>query len=774
MRADIQSLVVQMIQGLQVNEEFSRRADVAKIVRGREYDKQNLYIRGGAAATWRQLAPSVFAQGLGDAGDGENVDQDMPNAYNLPLYQSQGKVLQGALSNTMPLARWRPVNTDEPRDTQTAKAKNNITELFWRNNPNDEIQPKMCSYFYTDGAFLSYVRYKEDPARFGYREEPILERIPTEVPAGYECPACGAAGDPAEVAQMGCPNCGAPFDEAAVTPPGVVEQEVETGKRKVANAAEVVSIYGKMNYRVPANATDVPDCLYVQIVEEASIWSLKAIFPDKADKIIGGDDPVAPTDTTERYARLDLNTTPGGMQNQAQYGVTYGGDVATYTRTWLRPAAYWVLDPESREELFAAYPDGMFVEMSGGVLLSEPRNESMDDHLFITHCYPGDGQIRESMGGPILDLQDAVSDVWNTAIDCARRAVPNLFVDDKVLSVNDLKKSPVLAGAIRPVNNDHADMRGAFFETTPSTLEPGAMNLLNQMMFDVPASMLGTQAVLQGATTNQRTASGQKLLLDQSLGRLGPAWRALRRAYVKISELAVLNFIKSRDTDVALPAIGTAGTSRSEIIRKEDLMGNAVAYCESDETFPLSPSDRREMLMMLMQNQSFNVLAPENYDKVKPLLGFDFTLPGEKARAKQMRETQRLLMGKPEPVLMPDPMTGQPIQALDQMGQPMFQPSVPINELEDHVAHLGALKAWIETEEAEAMEQENPEGFMNVMLHAQAHQMAMAPPPMPMAPGAPGLPPPPPGGPGAPPPPGLEAQGPPGASEGDAAMAMGG
>ncbi len=776
MPIDLEHVAVRMIQGLQVNEEFSRRADLAKVTRGREYDKQNLYIRGGGQAPWREIATNVYATGWqGGIGNETPEDIDAPQPYNIPLYQSQGKILQGALSNTMPLARWRAVNSDDPKDVITAKAKNDITELFWRNNPNDEVQPKMCSYFYTDGAFLCYVRSKEDPARFGYRNEPIMEQVPMPVPEGYQCPQCGAAGEPAEVEQMGCPNCGAPFNPEGLTPPSEVMQNVQTGSRKLPNAAEVISIYGKLNYRVPANAGDIPDCLYAQIVEEVSIWSLKAVFPDKADKIMGGDQPVAPTDTTERYTRLALNTTPGGMQGQQQYGVTYGGDTATYTRTWFRPAAYWILDEQTRDELFAAYPDGMYVEMCGTTLLTDPRNESMDDHLYIAHCYPGEGQIRESMGAPILDLQDAVSDGYNTAIDCMRRSVSTTFVDNEVLSRQDMKKTPVLAGSMYPVNNAKGDMARSFFETQPSKMDQSSLNLLNQMLFDLPAQFLGTQPVMQGAPSNQRTSSGLKLQLDQSLGRIGPAWRSLRRAYVKISELAVGVFVKSRNTDVDLPSIGTAGSSKSVVIRKEDLQGSAVAYCESDETFPLSPADRREMLMMLMQNPAFNVLAPENYDQVKPLLGFDFELPGEKAREKQVREIQRLLMGAPEPVMAVDEF-GAEVQAIDPMtGQPMFQPSVPVNKLENHEAHLSTLRSWIETEEAEQMERDNPEGFQNVMLHAQAHEMMLAPPPMPMMPGgAPGLPPPPPGGPGAPPPEGLAAQGPPGASEGDAAMAMGG
>lgn len=777
MPVDLEQIAVRMIQGLQVNEEFSRRADIAKIVRGREYDKQNLYIRGGGPAPWRELAPNVYANGWqGGIGDETPTDIDTPNPYNIPLYQSQGKILQGALSNTMPLARWKAVNSDDPTDVITAKAKNDITDLFWRNNPNDEIQPKMCSYFYTDGAFMCYVRYKEDPARFGYRNEPILEQVPMPVPEGYQCPKCGAAGEPAEVEQMGCPNCGAPFDPEGITPASEVMQQVQTGTRKLPNAAEVLSIYGKMNYRVPANASDIPDCLYAQIVEEVSIWSLKAVFPDKADKIMGGDAPVAPTDTTERYARLALNTTPGGMQGQQQYGVTYGGDTATYTRTWFRPAAYWILDDDARDALFAQFPDGMYVEMCGATLLTEPRNESMDDHLYIAHCYPGEGQIRESMGAPILDLQDAVSDGYNTAIDCMRRSVSTTYVDNKVLSRQDIRKTPVLAGSIVPVNNEFGDLGKAFYESQTSTMDASGYNFLNQMVSDLPPQLLGTQAVLQGATTNQRTASGQKLLLDQSLGRLGPAWRSLRRAYVKITELAVGVFVKSRNTDVDLPAIGTAGTSKSVVIRREDLQGNAVAYCESDETFPMSPSERRESAMLLMQNPAFNIVVPANYEKLKPLLGIDYTLPGEKGWAKQVRETQRLLMGVPEPVMTVDPVTGVPMQAIDPMtGQPMFQPSVPVNKYDDHQAHLEAGKAFVETEEFEQAERDNPQGAQNFLLHLDAHERFLMPPPVPMAPGAgPGLPPPPPPGPGAPPPEGLAAQGPPGASEGDAAMAMGG
>ena len=68
----------------------------------------------------------------------------------------------------------------------------------------------------------------------------------------------------------------------------------------------------------------------------------------------------------------------------------------------------------------------------------------MDDHLYIAHCYPGEGQIRESMGAPILDLQDAVSDGYNTGIDCMRRSVSTTYVDNKVLSRQDIRRRPSL------------------------------------------------------------------------------------------------------------------------------------------------------------------------------------------------------------------------------------------------------------------------------------------------------------------------------------------
>jgi len=762
---DPQQTVLRLIQALQVNEEWSRRADVAKIIRALEYDKQNLYIRGGGGAPWREVANNVIGQGFGGL-DGPTQDQDQPNPYNIPLFQSQGKVLQGALCGSMPIARFKAVNSDDPKDVRTAKAKNNIVELFWRNNKNSEIQRKIASNYYTGGAVLGYVRYKEDPARFGYTNKPIMERVPQVLPEGYACPECGAAADPAEVMEMGCPQCQAPPDPNGITPEQVVEKEVPTGQtERIPNAAEVISIYGKMNYRVPATASSIEDCIYAQIVEEVNVWAIKALYPDKADKIVAGPDPVSNTDTTERYARINLNTTPGGMQQtQASYGVDPGGNLITFSRTWVRPAAFWIMEPGQRDELFAAYPDGMYFEMAGSVLVAPPRNESMDKHLALSHCFPGDGQIRESMGGPILDIQDAVSDVFNTAIDCARRAVPITFCDNEVLSREDIQKTPVLAGAIRPVNNKDGNLNHSFFETEPATLHPSAYQLMNQMMFDLPASLIGTQAVMQGATTNQRTASGQKLLLDQALGRLGPAWQALCAFYVRIAELAVENFAESRDVDVVLPTIGTAGTSKSEIIKIEDLQGNAKAYCESDEQFPLSPSEQREMVMMNLANPALGILSPENYDKIKPLLGFDITFPGEKARAKQMRELQRLLAEQPIPAI--DPMTGGP--AFDPMtGQPILEPSVPVNLLEDQMAHIMTGREWIESEEAEWHELNNPMGFQNAMLHFQAHEAILNPPmPPPGPPAGPGMPTPPPEGPGAPPPPGLEAQGPPPASEG--------
>src|SRR3970040_967628 len=125
----------------------------------------------------------------------------------------------------------------------------------------------------------------------------------------------------------------------------------------------------------------------------------------------------------------------------------------------------------------------------------------------------------------------------------------------------------------------------------------------------------------------------------------------------------------------------------------------------------------RDILMKLMemQNPIFlqAMMAPENLPIIREALGLnDFYIPGEEDMEKQYEETQLLLNSEPIP------------SGVDEMGQPTEAPSVDIDpEFDNHQIHFELVRKWVVSSAGRLAKNENPRGYMNVLLHGREHKM---------------------------------------------------
>ncbi len=259
--------------------------------------------------------------------------EEMPRyQFVTNFYQGFGLSFVAVISQDVPSVRFYPQSAQSLVDIAAAKAASDVAELVERNNRVEELLTAIGYFLWTDGKLGAYVRYVEDGARFGFREQEIL--APVEIALGADawvCPGCGretavegngeqnseqeAPGDGeslpgslrsvADAPNYGaedttghsgrddsdssytftCPRCGTELGEKdlqraeRVTVPRVVET------RRVAKGQEVISIVGGLELNTPVWANEMHEFPYLQWQTEVHRAKLKAAYPLAAEKI---------------------------------------------------------------------------------------------------------------------------------------------------------------------------------------------------------------------------------------------------------------------------------------------------------------------------------------------------------------------------------------------------------------------------------------------------------------------------------------------------------
>jgi hypothetical protein len=793
------------------------RQDQIRVFRSREYWKANFY--QGHESGYDGMANTGVPGWMGGwSGDFQGNDEDIDDeiAYSVPHYRAYGLALIAVLSSSVPGVRFAGRNPESRADVAAARAADGIAGLFRKNNDLVSKLALAGFYLYNDGTCWAYVRHRQDAQRFGTHTEDVMEpqlQLLPGAPSKRVCPGCGmdSPGDPmpgmmgpaggppppmggpppgimpppgAPPAMTGpggpspmpqCPGCGSPLPDSTyipAQPPRPVMMPTKVGERKVPNGAEVVDIIGKTEITTTPNAREQSDCQHLRWDMEVDVAVLRALHPDRIDDIAGYS---TRTDIEEqaRQKRMLLHARTGGPA--ASYGGAPGDQYhtqITYTRLWLRPSMFYRLEQrdEVRDSLLQKYPDGVFIAMVGDVVL-ERRAESMDDFWTCCHAHPGDGQIRESIGDSILDLQDAWNDLFNLSVDAARHSASLTLVDPTLVDPTAIRKNRQRGMDMLPTKpTSGGPMSEKIYEIRPATVSQQGLELQQNIAGPMMQFNGGAMPALIGqGSTDLQTASGFKMARDQALGRIGIPYRSLVRFMVEIYRLSVVNFTKYRPAQDVTFADKLPGGFRTRVIRYTDLQGEIAAYPESDQGYPTLMSDQREIIQGFMAdpNMASSVFDPTNAKFVDILLpGFHY--PGRAQYDKQQREIEQLLRGQPkeemQPQWVPGPMGPMRVPVPTQVS------SIPIDPIfDDHGAEWTACQTWMWSEEAEEAKLFNPAGWMNVRLHGLAHHTALqnmqnglppdAPPPPPpgmMPPqGPPGMGGPPPGPGGSPPPPGM-------------------
>lgn len=746
---DQQRALEDLARALTRNDYWSQRQEAIRKFKAREYFKGFHYIpfgdeyRGFAeVSSSPAIGPQFVSNGVGDE-----------TSFTFNFFQAYGKAIMSVLGGRVPGVKYYARDTNNAQDVLTQGAAQDTWEHFKRVNRIQGQQAQMLLYAWTDGSCGIYVAPVTDASRFGTHQEPVITPVPVTVPGvppHNGCPDCSAQAPP-EAPQ--CPQCGVWFGPHTLSPgvPDSVELvPQQTGVQDVPNTEIVMNVIGGLELQViPPDARDMTEYLALSWKTELDIAYVKAMHPDKADQIRAGT-ALNDLDQQGRFDRLRSKSRTAGGQTSGPFVSSYLDDDVrvTYTRIWIRPMAFYrIKDARTREALLAAYPKGVKVTMAGAVLC-EAVPESLEDHWYVWFPNAGDGQIRESMGDVLLDVQDALNDLYNLALDQLRHSIPITFVDEKLVNMEAIDQQRERGGMMWPVNRiDQQPLSGNFHTTTPAAFNPQITEMIAQLAGFVAQFLTGANPALLGqGSSDLKTAAGYKMALGQSLGRMSMPWRALCEGFVEIAKRANRQFVAAHQENGTVISKFANNSLVARQISAEELQGQVVCYPENDEEYPQNPADVRDVLLGWVNSPNPQLqqasMDPDNFGFVRTYLGVNgFSLPGERQRAKQLREIQELLKGQPIPPPI-DPMTG--MVAVDPMTGAPLQPqsSIPIDPIfDDNPMEFLTVQHWFWTEEAKTAMVENPAGFENVRLHGMAHfqqaQMAMMPPPGPGGPGGP-------------------------------------
>jgi hypothetical protein len=638
-----------------------------------------------------------FATGGGTSNWGLEDDGDAGPRYEFVTnwYQGYGLSFCALMSSDVPSLSIYPKSREVIEDISAAKVGYDVADVIERNNDPNKFLTDASLFMWTDGIVGAYVRYVIDGERFGYKTMPVIGTQQQSLD-----------GEPVTVPQ-------------------------QNGEEKIPLGQEVFTLVGGLELSVPFYADDFHDYPYLQWNTEPHKAQLKAAYPHAAKGIEGGGGLDA-EQVYERLARL------GVKQNIRS---SYPGDalaiLPTFSRTWMRKWAFKRLNNEKLvAELESLFPEGCYAAFSG-FEYCESRNESMDKHWRVKHALPGFGQHRPSVGGCLISPQERYNVLSNLQTETYEYGIPPIYADPQVLDFDALANQVAEPAAHFPARaRPGTALADGFFQPDPAK-EPATLAATMQELSGPTMQFLCGMfpAVFGGDMEGAggKTLGGYAIARDQAMGRLGLIWRGMKQFYAEVIKLGLQTFQENRPEDVEVPFPGENDEEKAKWIRLADFKGNIMVECEPDEGLPRLKSQQRAVLERLLQmgaNMPPEILkmlmAPRNLGWLKTVMGLsELDDPAEDAQAQQMREIQILLKTPPitfppQPRQMTNPATGQPGIA---MVPAPPQSTVPIDVLlDDHDTHFQTIVDWASSDLGQQARKENPAGFANLTLHAQAHK----------------------------------------------------
>jgi len=692
--------------------------------------------QSGTAHDWRVWDTQMFLSSPNGVGDAMYYDK------NINVFKAYLESIIAALSITVPGVYAIPDDADNPEDLLTAKCSDRIMDLVRRHQNLQLLWIQALFIYCTEGLICAY-NYTDSDEKYGTYEESEYEQEEQEVETTV-CSVCGTQladeklskdllnefdpdADDVEIqdilndGKLICPNCAAFVDPELRTEKVIVERFVGVNTKQ--KSRECVEVYGGLFVKVPNYAKTQKDIPYLTLSKEINVVEAIALFPDLYDKWCKGNTIKAGTsDLTENWARIST-----------QYRGSVPEDVVTYSRTWLRPCAFYnCTDKATLEELQKEFPFGCKITRINDEVV-DICPEDLDDHWTLTKNPLSDYLHHDPLGNTLVSIQDITRDLVSLTLQTIEHGIPQTFADPGVLNFKAYEQMESMPGMIYPAKPlTGKSVRDAFHEIKTATLGSEVLPFSEKVQEAGQLVSGALPSLFGGAAPNSsKTAAQYAMSRAQALQRLQTIWKMLGPWWKDIFGKVVPSYIKCilESGDEKFVKKNEDGSFINVLIRKSELQGKIGSIeLETSEELPVTWAQKKEVIMTLLQMNNPLILdaltSPQNLPVLQEALGLHgFQLPGEEDRQKQMDEIRELLQSQP----LVNPQTSEEEPSVD------IEPNVDNNMFEAEVC-----KIWLKSDEGRLTKVENPQGYKNVLLHMMRHvnvvkmmQAIEQPPPQP-------------------------------------------
>lgn len=663
--------------------------------------------------------------------DNSSDDQDY---YNKPInvFRAYLESIISALSVVIPPIKCYPDDADNPLDIQTAKAGDKIAELISKHN-NVSLLWLHALYTYCTEGMVACYNYTDEDEKYGTYKEDKYENVEEETETKV-CSSCGAAMasheedefDPedSEETEEICESCLAQMTPTVEKKKVIVNRLV--GVTSKPKARQCIEVYGGLYVKIANYAKCQKDTPYLGFSYEANYATVREWYKDDAElreKIQPGmGNPVEP------YAKWG--------RNNPQYQGEIPTDTVTVRNYWLRPAAFQILNEvKEYETLIKKFPNGckaVFIEQE----FAEACDESLDDHWTITQNPLSDFLNFDPVGLLLVSVQEITNDIVSLTLQTIEHGIGQTFADPSVVNFDAYRQSETIPGGIYPTNRlpGGKNIKDGFFELKTASLSSEVMPFSNQIQEYGQLVSGALPSLFGGQVSGSGTASEYSMSRNQASQRLGSTWKMFTVWWKEIYGKVIPAYIKTVQEDERIVKKDDFGNFVNVLIRKSELEGKIGSVeIEANENLPMSWSQRRDVLMKLMETNNQQLLAllaqPENLPLIYDALGIvDLYIPGEDDRNKQYDEIKKLLNSEAIPIpLTPEDMIQAEVDGI--IPEEREEPSVEVDPLMDnHAIEFEICRKFAISEAGQQAKVDNPEGYKNFLLHAVQHKQLILPP----------------------------------------------
>jgi hypothetical protein len=719
LRPDLKEALMQVRTIFKESFAPKRRVYVRRALRAIEFFKNNPYILFRDNSLDFDTLSGIIG---GNNGSTNSIEAYQ---YNDNVYQMLGLAFIAALSPDVPKCRFQPEDAEDEEDIQVASKASHIQADNERRNGIKALQKLELLFLWATGSYFCYTRNIVSRDRAGVTKIPNIEmQMQQVVPDRYVCPGCQEVTPVDEMSpfqqQLQCPECGMPLSGEDFYPSYSMNTPTETGFTEKANSMTAMNIFCGLNVDADPDAMDLFETGILDLEGEVNIAQARSAFPELYDTLQEGEsgDASSSEDTAKRARQIQTSPS-GGL------GVTTAGDKrGTYSRCWIQPWAFAVLEKKAQaEELQKLYPDGCRLVTYADTFL-QCVGERMLDHWTWCPTIKGTGLYPFGVGDAALDIQVRINDCANTVhAYMDRLAYGTIFYDVDKIDWKKMTQKPLNPGNGTPVSRKDDDGREIDlekliyqpqFHIDSKIYEYGAQLVqLAQVIAGVQPQTFG------GSDPNVQTMGGQEQALRTALGRMKLFWDQIREEHASRAEQSVRCTIANMEDKLKISKVGEEPGEIEQItLLKSELTGDFLAYAESDEGFPSSYQEIQGRIMELMGHMAknpflANVLSDPDTQKVvaRYLLPENIKLPGDRERARLKILVKDLAKQKPTMSQGPD-------------GAPMLVPSIPLSEdFDDFDMAVTIFRNWLQENWQLEDNPDTADGFANVL--AALRQAAM-------------------------------------------------